>query len=728
MLNSKKIVKLDSSEIYECLLPVMNGIYKSFSYVDLPKEEFYHLSINEIELSKKLYNDKEAYDKYIKEKIIDVIFKKINTLLSDVRTSFDVVNNYVNQNLKQTKSSVGAIKQFKQLNSFFKTCSFVPNPDLIIELITKNERFSQMIDTIVQKYYSQIILGKAETIFDNSLLLMTIESYCMLQKIEIVEVEDQEYRSVIETTDSIRAYFSEVRKKPLLSIDEEKDLAIRIEKGDLQAKQLFIESNLRLVISIAKKYVGMGLDFLDLIQEGNCGLIVAVEKYNVHLGFKFSTYATQWIRQAIARAVVDKGRNIRVPVSIYEQLSVYKKVVNMLENKLNREPSIEEIANKMRLSISEVTKLYKLTSDTTSINQMVGEDSDAELGQFVLAAEETTEDIVVNGTLQYQVRKLLKDCKLKDREVEILMLRYGFNGQKEHTLDEISAMFHVTRERIRQIEAIALMKIRKSKYVKDMAIYMQNPDEAKANIEILREQYRILNNPYKVRIRDEEKAKENDVNMSEKIQTIYQYFSNYTRKQVDEMLSMLSDEEKELIRLRYGDDLDHPNDSRLSQDNSYKFYSLLRPRMKKILANMTRDKKYKPKELIKTDKDNKGSKVKTKKTTIDQQTFIEESKDITKEDCLKTLELLRTLEFAKNMNNTLTSKEVIIVSLKLGYIDGKYFSTQSIAEFLDIEEKEVIEVTKRALLAYKEGINSILDSAIDITSDGNKVLSLNNLK
>ena len=577
-------------------------------------------------------------------------------------------------------------------------------------------------------------------------------------EIKSEDLNQEDYSSNTEVTDSVRTYLREISRRPLLTKEEEVNLARKIAQGDSKARELFIESNLKLVVSIAKKYIGRGLAFLDLIQEGNLGLMTAVDRYDVEKGFKFSTYATHWIRQAITRAIADKGRNVRIPVHIYEKLSIFQKTLTDLERKLNREPTIEEIANEMKLSIPEVTKLYKLRSDTVSINTIIGDDGDTELENFIPASDVTPEDIAIDGTLQSQVRRLLQECNLKPREIDILMLRYGFNDRTPMTLEEVGQKYGLTRERVRQIEAKALMKIRRSKHIKELAVYMQHPDESLANIEEFREKYRNSKNPYKAYLKDDgrTKEKENDEEMSKALQTIYEYFKDYTREQVDEMLSKLSEDEKALITLRYGEDLDNPVSGKLNKEETNKFYGSLVPKMKRLLANPTGEKRRKPRkpreknvipqevqptapngDIKKEESIKLQSEIPTASSKIESElvegelvTPVEtqmpqvheessgENKDITKNDCIKILELLRTPTFTQMMS-VLTAKESIIISLKLGYVDGKYFSTESIAQFLGIEEMEVIETTKKVLLLYKENIKSFLDSIIEVATDTN---------
>lgn len=795
-LNLKKIKQLDSKKIFDLLLPTIDSIYQSYEYIGISQSEYYNLVLQEIENSKKVYIDNIPYSKFIKKKIQTALKEKMKQLISNSETSFtfNIINNYINQKFTKILTHEDSIKYFKKLSSFFETYNFIPNPDLIIELITKNDIFNQMIKLILKKYHSQVISGKLENFFDNSFLVSSIETYCMLNNIEIKEtVEEEIYdHNNNDTYDSIKMYLQEIGKIPLLTKEQETELVKRIASGDNKAKELFIESNLRLVVYLARKYQNRGLSLLDLIQEGNIGLMTAVDKYDISKGYKFSTYATYWIRQTIGRALADKSRNIRIPVRLYEQVKTYQKVLTNLESRLGRTPTINEIANEMELSIKEVTKLYKLQLDTKSMNDLVKDNETTEFGDFISSQLESPEDLAITSTLPYQVRKLFEDCNLLEREIEVLVLRYGLNNQKPLTLEAIGQKYHLSRERVRQIESRAFMKIRRSGHVKALAEYTEDPEKSLENIEIFREKYRDTGNLNKAFLKEDRRSEnlnkvflkedrktgeteEKENNKMRKLQTIYQYFKDYTKEQIDEMLKKLTDEERELITLRYGEDLNNPVSTKLSEEQSMKFYSYLVPKMKRMLANPNHERKKRTrkskeestntptiskssrnqakKQLVshneeivstviidhetpKVEPTTSISKIKEKPIQSTQETKEKQlpigsetqNNDITKDNCLKILELLRTPTFSQMMNQ-LTIKEAIIISLKLGYIDGKYFKTESIAKFLEISEEEVRETTKKILLLYKDNINNFLDRIIEIATDNDnkkRILSIEN--
>ena len=269
--------------------------------------------------------------------------------------------------------------------------------------------------------------------------------------------------------DPVRMYLKEIGKVPLLSSEEEIELAKRMELGDGEAKKKLAEANLRLVVSIAKRYVGRGMQFLDLIQEGNLGLIKAVEKFEYRKGYKFSTYATWWIRQAITRAIADQARTIRIPVHMVETINRLVRTQRQLLQTLGREPSPEEVANAMELPVDRVREIMKISQDPVSLETPIGEEEDSHLGDFIQDDHvEVPVDAATFTLLHEQLMEVLDT--LTDREQKVLRLRFGLDDGRPRTLEEVGREFNVTRERIRQIEAKALRKLRhpsRSKKLKD---------------------------------------------------------------------------------------------------------------------------------------------------------------------------------------------------------------------------------------------------------------------
>lgn len=297
-----------------------------------------------------------------------------------------------------------------------------------------------------------------------------LEDLKEVENLKLDEITDTSFEG-ISVDDPVRMYLREIGRIPLLTYDEELELAKKILEGDEDAKQKLAESNLRLVVSIAKKYVGRGMLFLDLIQEGNMGLIKAVEKFDYTKGFKFSTYATWWIRQAITRAIADQARTIRIPVHMVETINKLIRTSRHLLQQLGREPSPEEIAAEMEIPVEKVTEIQKIAQDPVSLETPIGEEEDSHLGDFIQDEDSPAPHDAASYTmLREQLEEVMNT--LTPREAKVLKLRFGLEDGKSRTLEEVGKEFNVTRERIRQIEAKALRKLRHPSRSKKLRDYM----------------------------------------------------------------------------------------------------------------------------------------------------------------------------------------------------------------------------------------------------------------
>ena len=353
-------------------------------------------------------------------------------------------------------------KTVSQLLKQGKTNGFVTQ-DEIFTLFPEPEKHIEDLDQL----YEKLILNKID-IFETTSgdeEESTAKAISELEK----ELALLSHLSDGHGLDPVRTYLHEIGRIPLLKFEEEISLAKRVEKGDERAKKILTESNLRLVVSVAKKYIGRGLSFLDLIQEGNQGLIKAVHKYDWRRGYKFSTYATWWIRQAITRAIADQSRTIRIPVHMVETINRFYKTVRKLMQELGREPQIEEIAVTMELEQAKIREIIKISQEPTSLEAPVGDDDESRLGDFIQdLSSPSPYDSASQELLKEQLEEVLST--LSDREKRVLVMRFGLDGSRPKTLEEVGREFQVTRERIRQIEAKALRKLKhpsRSKKLKD---------------------------------------------------------------------------------------------------------------------------------------------------------------------------------------------------------------------------------------------------------------------
>ena len=357
--------------------------------------------------------------------------------------------------LAKTKKNV---LQYGEINDAFKGLELTEDKmDLVLEYLEK-----QKIDIV----NAEVGVDNAEDlILDNDDIILDDED-------EVEIIDDVDVLEGVSTEDPVRMYLKEIGNVPLLTTEQEVELAKSVEAGDEEAKKQLTEANLRLVVSIAKKYVGRGMPFLDLIQEGNMGLMKAVDKFDYTKGYKFSTYATWWIRQAITRGIADTGRTIRVPVHMVETINKTLRMTRTLLQELGREPTPEEVAERLNVSVSRVREVLKISRDPVSLDTPIGEEDDSHLGDFIEDDSALSPaDSAAFSMLRAELATALES--LTDRERQVVKLRFGLEDGRARTLEEVGKEFNVTRERIRQIEAKALRKLRhpsRSKRLKDFLI------------------------------------------------------------------------------------------------------------------------------------------------------------------------------------------------------------------------------------------------------------------
>ena len=711
--NIDEIKNMTQHQLETLLNPFIEKERLKYNYINLP-QSIYLSKLKEIEDTMDFSDGKIDIESMIK----NCSKRYIVDTLEEENQAIKVVSNFIKKNIKPQNKYQDNIISFEKIVNFFHDFNCFPPPDLLIELIDKNDTLNKILQDVVKNNLEILQKYDIDSKFSDDISKNFIELYCLKNNIEIKkddDIQEEDYTEFITditntvyTDDSVKMYLQEIHK-PILTKEQEKSLALRIRNGDEKAKELFIERNLRLVIKVARKYTGHGISFLDLIQEGNLGLIKAVDKFDVTKGYKFSTYATCWIRQSIQRSLGDKSRNIRLPVHLYEKVKKYELLKKELSLKFNREPTFEELSKKMRVSIDTIYKYERLEHDTISLNMIVG-DEDSELEDFISLSTESIDNQFIEKNLKDVIENLLKNSHLTTKEIDILRLRFGLGTNDPKTLEETGKIYGVSRERIRQIQEKALKKIRRSYNVKELAIYMDNPKEAKKNIDRYRLKYQ-QHSLQKIKLKDR-KESELKMEMQEKTKrkskdNLYEYFSDYSKTEVSKVISRLDEDELELLHKRYGDNLLEPVKNDIDADEKKVIISNIIPRIQRMLEG----------KKVRRRKNNQ----KPQSTIVEEKTeeTVQPQNSLNKEDYKQILGIFHNPEFLE-MTKKKPLDECLIMSLKLGYFQEKCFSTDAIADFLDVDKEYVINVTKQGLTSYKEKLNQMIDEAIIKETSDNK--------
>lgn len=711
--NISEIKNMTQDQLESLLNPFIEKERLKYNYINLP-QSIYLSKLKEIEDTMDFSDGEIDIESMIK----NCSKRYIADTLEEENQAIKVVSNFIKKNIKLKNKYQDNIISFEKIVNFFHDFNCFPPPNLLIELIDKNDTLNRILQDVVENNLEILQKYDIDSKFSDDISKNFIELYCLKNNIEIKkedDIQEEDYTEFITnitntvyTDDSVKMYLQEIHK-PILTKEQEKSLALRIRNGDEKAKELFIERNLRLVIKVARKYTGHGISFLDLIQEGNLGLIKAVDKFDVTKGYKFSTYATCWIRQSIQRSLGDKSRNIRLPIHLYEKVKKYELLKKELSLKFNREPTFEELSKKMRVSIDTIYKYERLEHDTISLNMIVG-DEDSELEDFISLSKESIDNQFIEENLKDVIENLLKNSHLTTKEIDILKLRFGIGTNDPKTLEEAGKIYGVSRERIRQIQEKALKKIRRSYNVKELAIYMDNPKEAQKNIDRYRLKYQqqTLQN---IKLKDR-KESELKMEMQEKTKrkskdNLYEYFSDYSKPEVSKVISRLDEDELELLHKRYGDNLLEPVKNDIDADEKKVIISNIIPRIQRMLEG----------KKVRRRKNNQ----KAQSTIVEEKTeeTVQPQNSLNKEDYKQILGIFHNPEFLE-MTKKKTLDECLIMSLKLGYFQEKCFSTDAIADFLDVDKEYVINVTKQGLTSYKEKLNQMIDEAIIKETSDNK--------
>ena len=816
-IDMNNIAKLDINDIYNMFSSSFNKIYKKYSFINIDRNEFKSMVRETINETKNNYDGELEYEKYLIKALNRKILGLIRLDMKDQTKLFDIINNYINQEFSKDIDYNSAINSFDKLENFLELCECSLTLDIIERLVKENSLINKLLITIYEVDREDIFNDSYEGTY-NDLVVYFIQMFCKVHNIKIKENEIKySDMGAFASRSSTDIYLREIQNYKLLTREEELDMIKRYKSGEIEVRDEFLSRNLKLVVSIAKKYLGRGVALIDLIQEGNMGLMKALDEFDLSRECRFSTYATNWIKSYITRYIAGKSRNISLPNHFFYELGIFRKVYTNLEKQLDRKPTISELADKTGKNKDVVLRYFDYLNDTKSLSDKVGDEDDTEFSYFIPSSDESLETIAIKKDLSSGLTELLNKCHLKPRELEVLMLRYGLNGDDPLTLEEIGRKYNLTRERVRQMESSALMRIRRSPYVKLFAEYTSNPAKSMENIKKMREAY--IDNPrsFKKDIISEEERKP-----APRAKNIYTIFSNsgYTKEELDIAINELSEEEIELLKSRYGEDLtEMPTIRNKRNEYTKKFMQELFPKLRRIIKNNREknmdDEAKKGRKGMKTSKNiyeifsNQGyskeeldeaikclsksyidtlksrygedlmgvptakldkkersrlytaifgrlkkelqknrersviptSKVEdivneTTNESVEEYVNIpsEENVDVRDEEVKTThentndtsineykmlLELLKTSTF-NDMLKVLTPKEAVIVCLRLGYIDNKYFTSESIANFLGIDTLEVTETTKKVLLLYRDNIIKIIDTAIENTTKDNE--------
>ena len=685
---------MTDDEVFSSLLPTIKNIYKAFKYTGISFDDYSDIVLDEISEM-----DGKVEETVFKNKLKKRMNNEVSKMLTDSDTASRIISSYLDVKVPKVDSYESAMKAFKKLDSFFSKYDFFMGRELLIDLLSNNEKFSSMTSYILKEKEKDIALGKSEDIFDSDFLIYTVKTYFELHGMPIKERKEEIDMIGFDSSsdlDIVSLYINELNA-PLLSEDEEKALLVKIKQGDMEAREKFIESNLRLVVSVAKKFLGRGVPFLDLVQEGNLGLMKAIDKFDLSYDVRFSTYAVYRIKMFVSRAIADQSRNIRVPISRQDELYSYMTNIDNLEKKFGMNLSIDEISMMLGKSVDKIRELESLKNDTVSINALVGKDNDTELGEF-LSTSESIEDEVIDSFLPEQIMELLKKSKLSEREKDVLLSRFGIGRSHVWQLKELSKKYGVSKAWIGQVELNALEKLRHLKSIEQFSVYMDNPDLALKKLEEFRK-------------KPEKRERRKTGKRGSLLKSIYEYFDDFSREDVDSVLDDLNEFDKNLVFLRYGEDLDNPVSTTLfGEEETKKFYGALVPRMRKKLYALQEEAKP------------------NNKNNIKQDVFLTESlvTELNRDEYTKLIQILKKPDVIGVMTG-LSMKEKIIVSLRLGYVDGKHFSVDAISDFLGLSNHDILKTSVEFMTKHFDKVDSILNKAMDFafdsdTSSSSKIL------
>ena len=608
----------------EIYIPYIENEYKKYKFLD--KEEFFD-GVLEYSINAKGTN--------YKKNVEDAFTKYITSVIEKDELSF--MNMYINYNIKDANKPAAVKRELSKISEFLNNVGYSLNEDTYTNIVKNNDKLNKLLSFEYEANKNEINDGLLDELYSNDDIVMTfMDTYCLLKGVDTlkIDINNDDFEDASSFDDATKLYIKDVRNMcpNLLTLDEEKALAIRISNGDMEAKDELVVANLRLVLSMAKRYRGRGMQYMDLVQEGNIGLMKAAEKYDYTKGFKFSTYATWWIRQAITRAIADQARTIRIPVHVVEKINKLAKIQRDFAIKNGREATIPELAKETHYTEEKIKEMLKLMEEPTSINSKIGEDEDTELGDMISDDKvPEPENEAISKSLRSDLMEVLDT--LEEREKRILILRSGLEGETPRTLESIAKEYNVTRERIRQIEASALRKLRSPKKSNKLRGYLTDDDIDTLNIKD--ESYSDIAKSYTYKPKKQEKKNTNKDLVKRHMSPILVriYGDNVQLKK--DIISILKPKDRELFYKVYGPNLDEINGA--TKKEQTKIGNIIRNVINPAIMNHKDPIKY-----LKNKLDNKYTKSSKESTEYKIQ------KNNNTEDSLKIYELIEVANYIEN--------------------------------------------------------------------------------